>query len=151
MCLSNQQIESIAKAIHEDYRNNYPGSQYDMPWDKLPEDIRQSNRDQANSFAGHIEFLGLTICTAFEAADTVKQFTEEQREAVAERIHEVWEQSKIAAGWVYGPVRDDVKKINPLLIAYEELPEREKDKDRIIAKSIVSMPESAGLRVCKRN
>jgi len=46
--------------------------------------------------------------------------------------HERWMQERLAAGWTYGPVREDHAKKNPLLIPFEELPPFEKAKDALI-------------------
>lgn len=54
----------------------------------------------------------------------------ELSERIAENVHEVWAQSRMAEGWTYGPVRDDVKKQHPCLVPYDELPEIEKEYDR---------------------
>ena len=40
---------------------------------------------------------------------------------------------QIAEGWRYGPCRDDEKKLTPCLVPYGELPEVEKEYDRITA------------------
>ena len=37
-------------------------------------------------------------------------------EQIAENVHENWSQSRIAEGWTYGAVRDDVKKTTPCLV-----------------------------------
>jgi hypothetical protein len=64
------------------------------------------------------------------------------REAVAFRIanpsapasaeHDRWMKERKAAGWTYGPVRDDEKKIHPLLVGYAHLPLEERKKDALI-------------------
>lgn len=51
-------------------------------------------------------------------------------EKMAKNVHEVWAETRIAQGWTYGEKRDDEKKTHPCLIAYEELPEEEKEYDR---------------------
>ena len=51
-------------------------------------------------------------------------------EKLAKNAHEVWSTGRIAQGWTYGPVRDDVQKTHPCLVPYEDLPEQEKDYDR---------------------
>jgi ryanodine receptor 2 len=51
-------------------------------------------------------------------------------ERLAENAHEVWARQRLDQGWRYGPRRNDEKKEHPCLIAYEELPESEKDVDR---------------------
>lgn len=51
-------------------------------------------------------------------------------ETMARNVHEVWAAGRIAEGWVWGPVRDDVLKHHPCLVPYEELPDSEKEYDR---------------------
>ena len=55
-----------------------------------------------------------------------KEFQIELRpliEQMARNVHEVWAESRISQGWVYGEQRDDEKKTHPCLVPYEELPE----------------------------
>lgn len=51
-------------------------------------------------------------------------------EAMAENVHEVWAERRIADGWTFGPVRDDTRKQTPCLVPYADLPEIEKEYDR---------------------
>ena len=51
-------------------------------------------------------------------------------EALAENVHDIWAQARMASGWTYGPERDDTLKHNPCLVPYAELPESEKAYDR---------------------
>ena len=51
-------------------------------------------------------------------------------EAMAKNVHEVWAQTRIAQGWQYGPERNDAEKRHPMIIPYEDLPEKEKVYDR---------------------
>ena len=51
-------------------------------------------------------------------------------EKLAANTHDVWSVGRINQGWSYGSVRDDLKKENPCLVPYDELPESEKDYDR---------------------
>lgn len=51
-------------------------------------------------------------------------------EVIAKNVHEMWAKERISQGWSYGERRDDALKHHPCLIAYEELPEEEKDYDR---------------------
>lgn len=51
-------------------------------------------------------------------------------ERLAEHTHDVWAAGRIAAGWVYGPARDDAAKSHPCLVPYADLPESEKEYDR---------------------
>ncbi len=140
-------MELLAKEIHCAYCKNHPGAAYDMPWEDLPEDIRQANRDQAGEFVGHLESLGLTVGLADQGASRLWQLSGDQVESIAIRIHEVWLQSKKAAGWTYGTPRDDVLRRHPMMAPYSDLPEKEKEKDREIARNMVPQLASVGLGV----
>lgn len=61
--------------------------------------------------------------------DDLLQMTEE----IAQNVHDVWAEGRLRDGWTYGPEKDAVLKKTPLLVPYEELPEREKDFDRSTA------------------
>ena len=73
----------------------------------------------------------------------------ELAEAISKNVHEVWAAGRIAAGWKYGPVRDEIKKEHPCLIPYEELTEEEKDFDRGTALSTIRFIISQGFIVTK--
>lgn len=52
------------------------------------------------------------------------------KEHLAEHVHDVWATRRLAEGWSYGPLRDDVRKEHPGLIPYSDLSESEKEYDR---------------------
>ena len=68
-------------------------------------------------------------------------------EALAENVHDIWAQSRMAAGWTYGPERDDVLKHNPCLVPYAELPESEKVYDRDTAISTLKAILKLGFKI----
>ena len=51
-------------------------------------------------------------------------------ELIAQNVHDIWALGRIREGWVYGAVKDSVRKTTPLLVPYAELPESEKAYDR---------------------
>ena len=53
-------------------------------------------------------------------------------ERLAEHVHDVWAQGRIAEGWTWGPARDDEARRHPGLVPYAELSESEKEYDRVI-------------------
>ena len=57
----------------------------------------------------------------------------ELTEKLAANAHDLWAAQRFSEGWRYGPKRDDQKKEHPDLVPYKELPESEKEYDRIAA------------------
>ena len=70
-------------------------------------------------------------------------------ELLAKNTHEVWSKNRIADGWTYGEVRDDLKKQHPCLIPYEELPEAEKEYDRSTSLETLKLIVKLGYKLKK--
>lgn len=71
----------------------------------------------------------------------------QQLEVIAKNVHEEWARKRIDEGWQYGPQRDDIMKLHPSLIPYEELSEVEKEYDRQTALSTLKMVISLGFYI----
>ena len=54
-------------------------------------------------------------------------------EPLARNVHENWSAARLREGWRYGPRRDDEHLLHPCLVPYDELPDAEKEYDRITA------------------
>ena len=74
---------------------------------------------------------------------------DELLEQIAKNVHETWAANRIKEGWVYGEIRDDLKKTTPCLVPYEELPEFEKDYDRATALSTLKLIIKLGYKISK--
>lgn len=59
--------------------------------------------------------------------------------ATLREVHERWSAAKIAAGWVYGPVKNSRKKTHPCLVDYSDLPPVQLMKDEIFASIVNTM------------
>jgi hypothetical protein len=57
----------------------------------------------------------------------------ELTEQLARNTHENWARQRLADGWRYGPLRDDVRREHPGLVPYDDLSEEEKQYDRTTA------------------
>ena len=73
----------------------------------------------------------------------------ELTEKIAENVHEVWAQGRIAEGWIFGEKQDSEKKTTPCLIPYDELPESEKDFDRNTAMGTLKLIMALGYKIGK--
>ncbi|MBR6789802.1 MAG: Ryanodine receptor Ryr [Oscillospiraceae bacterium] len=68
-------------------------------------------------------------------------------EKMARNTHEIWAAGRVAEGWHWGPVRDDVRKEHPCLVPYDELPESEKDYDRRTSMETLKLLLKLGCRI----
>ncbi len=70
-------------------------------------------------------------------------------ERLAENAHEQWARQRLAEGWRYGPRRDDARKETPNLVPYGELPEAEREYDRIVVAETLKAIIALGFRIEK--
>jgi len=74
----------------------------------------------------------------------------ELTEQIARNVHENWSAARLAEGWTFGTARDDQKKTTPCLVPYAELPESEREYDRITAMQTLKMIVALGYTIEKR-
>lgn len=68
-------------------------------------------------------------------------------ELLAKNTHEIWSTQRLGEGWEYGPQRDDAKKQHPGLVPYEDLPESEKEYDRVISVGVIKTLLALGYQI----
>ncbi len=68
-------------------------------------------------------------------------------ELLAKNTHEIWAKQRLADGWQYGSQRDDTLKQHPGLIPYEDLPDSEKEYDRLTALGVIKTLLALGYRL----
>lgn len=68
-------------------------------------------------------------------------------ETMAKNVHEVWAKARISEGWTWGELRDDIQKHHPCLVAYEDLPDSEKEYDRNTAVSTLKLIIKSGFSI----
>lgn len=74
----------------------------------------------------------------------------ELTELLAKHAHDIWAKQRIAEGWTYGPARNDATKTHPDLVPYAELPESEKEYDRITAMETLKVITAMGYEIIKK-
>lgn len=72
-------------------------------------------------------------------------------EAIAENAHDTWARARMDEGWTYGPVRDDARRQHPDLIPYAQLPDSEKEYDRIMAMNTLRLVKRLGFEILNTN
>lgn len=68
-------------------------------------------------------------------------------ERLAENTHEIWAQQRLKDGWVWGERRDDTAKKHPCLVPYDQLPESEKEYDRVAVLGVLRSVLALGYRI----
>lgn len=119
--------ELLAQAIHAEYLRS-PGAtdaadRARVPWDDLPEDLKESNRRQVDHINAYLHAAGYGIkpLTDWDAANF--QFTPEEVERMARLEHARWVEERARLGWRYDPgLKDAEKKTHPYLVEWDSLP-----------------------------
>ncbi len=65
----------------------------------------------------------------------------------AENACDLWAAQRLPHGWFFGPQRADAKKFHPCRVPYGELPEKEKEFDRIAALGALKAILALGYRI----
>ncbi len=74
---------------------------------------------------------------------------DELREAIAENAHDMWALERQSEGWTFGLERDDSKLETPDMIPYAQLPESEKQYDRLMAEYTLKLLIALGYKIEK--
>jgi hypothetical protein len=147
----------LARAKHEEYLREERARGHTaadnpslVPWDELPEPLKESNRRFADGIGPKLEAAGCAIVPAplGTAEANGFAFSEEEVEELARVEHDRWAQDLIRDGWkpTAGP-KDPDARLHPLLVPWEQLPEAERDKDREPVRELPAMLARAGFRL----
>lgn len=146
--------EVLARTSHQRYmlerlaNGVAPGSVAAMtPWETLDEDLRAASRAQAFDMGRKMAVLGCLLVPR-SAADRGFSYQPGEIELLARREHDRWLAERGSRGWHYGP-RDDAAKQHPDFIAWDELPETERERDREAVRAIPDMLAEVGLAVLR--
>jgi hypothetical protein len=149
--LASDQIETVARAIHDQYR----ADQHDRflqaepamaDWDELLDPFKESNRQQAIHVGQKLEAIGMKALPVADREIQLAKFTEEQVERLAEMEHARWNVERRLAGWTLGP-RDPQRKTSPYLVGWAELPETVKQWNRRAVCAIPALLGGVGLEI----
>jgi len=144
--------ETIAKAVHNLYRKNQaqrkpPDDPSMADWEHLREDLRESNRQQADHFVELLRRIGCGVERVTDRPIVLMDFTAGEIELMAELEHERWNRERHRDDWQYGPERDVAKKISPYLLPWSELPDEIREYDRETVRGIPELLAGVGLEV----
>lgn len=126
-----QSIDPMAKATHENYRAKYkPEGPAGEPWDCLSRNFREANRRSAEHLWVKLRAAGWD--KPFPQLPTGSQarvLLAGKEELLSRMEKNRWNADRYLNGWVYGPVRDNARKIHNLLVPWEQLDALQQSKD----------------------
>ena len=145
--------DRLARAIHHGYvetslaQGESPEVNKSLqPWEKLPEQLRQSNFAQASHLGVKLSAIQCVITPESDPRHDFA-FTGQEIQLLAKMEHDRWVLERQAAGYEYGPQRDD--RHHPDLVAWQQLSERAKDMDVDAVRRIPPMLEQAGFQILR--
>jgi hypothetical protein len=146
------EIDSIAAAIHETWRNlsrqeGWSMSPHlDRAYADLAEPDKEDNRAAARRMGDVLARAGLTL-----SDDPAKpeMALPADLEPMAEAEHNGWMAQRAQTGWSWAATRDDTAKLHPSMLPYAQLSEREKEKDRNNIRHYPAFAARAGCRIVR--
>jgi len=145
-------LETIARAIHESYRkaratNTNIKDVTMLDWEKLPDYLKKSNREQADDIFEKLRRIGCTVHKVSRRRVALLTFTKEEIEIMAEMEHTRWNSERLREGWKLGKRKDVTKRISPYLVTWAKLPEEVREWDREVVRRIPELLAQVGLEI----
>jgi serine phosphatase RsbU (regulator of sigma subunit) len=143
-------MKSLKEGEINIYKEIYPGSegssQFITDFDKLDEDIKLSNIDNAYHVPTKLLPIGYVIQERYDTDEetTLLALNEFEIETMARIEHDRWCWERRLSGWTYSETRNNDKKLHNCLVPYDELTEEEKEKDRILVRLIPYLVKDIG-------
>ena len=126
----NDEQDTLAKAIHEDYLATAKTIEHrprpnQRPWNQLPERFRKRNRLNADHLIIKLRAAGRRLVANRESVE----LDEGEVKKLAQMEKQRWNAEFYSFGWRPGPQRNDLAKIHPLMVPWEELSDADRAYD----------------------
>ena len=151
--------EILARNLHAVYLEGSQGSGEALreddalvTWDKLPNYLKESNRQLADRIPAMLSVTGYKIAPLrdWDAENlTFQEYIpgDDQVSLMARMEHENWCQGKMQDGWEYGQIKNSENKQNPNLLPWDDLPEIEKEKNKKYIRDLPKLLAQAGFQI----
>jgi len=147
--------EILARAIHADYLRHHrelgetPETNPSMvPWEELPENLKDSNRRQADHIGTKLNAAGYGIAPLTDWNEELLEFGEQEIELMAALEYQRWHAERKEEGWAYAPGPKDMKrKTTPHMIPWPQLSNEVKELDRNTVRGLPKFLASAGFQI----
>jgi len=150
--------EVLARNLHSVYlelarspEGDVSGDDVLVPWEELSPYIKEKNRQQADRIPVMLAAAGYCIAPLQDWDAENLTFNEDNEldevTQMAQMEHEHWCQEKKEDGWRFGPEKNSLKKTNPSLIPWEELPETDREKNKEYIRGLPHLLVQAGFQI----
>ncbi|MFC2035689.1 HD domain-containing phosphohydrolase [Chloroflexota bacterium] len=149
-------IETIARAIHADYlRSQRESVNSEDPslaqWNKLPNYLKESNRQQAEHIMKKLNRIGCTVHKVTDLDIQRMVFIEDEVEIMAEMEHQRWNSERLFNGWELSERRDVIARTSPYLVPWIELTDDVKEQDRQMVRNIPELLAKVRLEIHRQS
>jgi hypothetical protein len=156
-------LEQLAEAAHEVFCDGLRAQGYKLgartdekrklhsslkPYAELPEEEKEQNRGTVRDIPNKLARAGYVMRPA-RSDEPPFEFPGPHLDRLAMMEHERWMQAQLDAGWRHGRKTDKEAKVHSGLVPWDELPKREKDKDRLMVREIPRILAKAGYAVAR--
>ncbi|MFQ5645176.1 MAG: RyR domain-containing protein, partial [Thiogranum sp.] len=146
--------EAVARSVHEEYRRmqSDPEQSTDpsmLGWENLLDDLKDSSLQAAGHIPVKLARINCGMRRVEDREITLMTFTDKEIETMSEMEHGRWNIERIRKGWRFGEEKDVERKISPYLVAWDELPEKVKDRDRRLVKKIPLYLAAVGMEIVR--
>ena len=148
--------EDLAMAIHKRYVEHRlhadPSAKDDpavRPWKQLHENLRESNRQQADHIGIKLRAIGCELVDKHDKRSPVAAFTHDETKFLAQLEHERWNAERLLAGWTHGTKSDKPKRVNKNICGWDALDEITKRYDEEAVDGILKV-DIAGSKVVRK-
>ncbi len=135
-----------ASLLDAAYPMHYPQKKRDnislVVWEELNEVMKDANRWPADHLSVKLRAIGCDGQDLTPLANIAHNHV--FFEMLSEMEHRRWMAERLMDGWRYGLVRNNEKKIHPMIIPYAQLSESEKQKDKDMLENIRNLLASPG-------
>jgi uncharacterized membrane protein len=137
--------ERLARAMHAAYlrarlaRGEAPASRPALrPWEELPEDLRDANRDQARHVGDKLAAIGCVVLPHLDGPGGFVYQDEDEVRLLARMEHDRWMRERRRAG-----------RAHPDLVPWEDLSPEAREKDTRFVLDMPALLEEAGFRIVR--
>ncbi|MDO8724508.1 MAG: NAD-binding protein [Candidatus Methanoperedens sp.] len=146
--------EILARANHEEYLTHKKKSDVNptnihpmIPWEELPEGLKESNRLQADHIGVKLKAIGCGIAPLNDWDAISFEFSIKEIELMAEMEHERWLGERQNGGWKFGSTWNMRDKISPHLIPWDQLSDNVKEDDRVFIRKLPAFLYGSGFQI----